>query len=63
MSNNNINDASKHQREMKNRIKELEKKIQEEIWRIQMIDYPTLNTNNELHKMQKELKELKANDA
>ena len=44
---------------MKNRIKELEQKIQEEIWRIQMIDYPTPNTNNELHKMQKELKELK----
>ena len=44
---------------MKNRIKELKQKIQEEIWRIQMIDYPTPNTNNELHKMQKELKELK----
>ena len=42
---------------MKNRIKELEQKIQEEIWRIQMIDYPTPNTNNELHKMQKELKD------
>ena len=25
-----------------------------------MIDYPTPNTNDELHKMQKELKELKA---
>ena len=46
--------------DMKNRIKELEKNIQEEIWRIQMIDYPTPNTNNELHKMQKELKELKS---
>ena len=45
--------------DMKNRIKELEKKIQEEIWGIQMIDYPTPNTNDELHKMQKELKELK----
>jgi uncharacterized coiled-coil protein SlyX len=44
---------------MKNRIKELEQKIQKEIWRIQMIDYPTPNTNNELHKMQKELKDLK----
>ena len=38
-------------------IKELEQKIQEEIWRIQMIDYPTPNTNNELHKMQKEHKD------
>lgn len=45
---------------MKNRIKRLEQNIQEEIWRIQMIDYPTPNTNDELHKMQKELKELKA---
>jgi hypothetical protein len=45
---------------MKNRIKELEQKIQKEIFRIQMIDYPTTNTNDELHKMQKELKELKA---
>ena len=44
---------------MKNRIKELKQKIQEEIWRVQMIDYPTPNTHNELHKMQKELKELK----
>ena len=42
------------------KIKELEKKIQEEIWRIQFIDYPTPNTNNELHKMQKELKKLKS---
>ena len=40
------------------RIKELEQNIQKEIWRIQMIDYPTPNTNDELHKMQKELKEL-----
>lgn len=46
--------------DMKNIIKELEQKIQEEIWRIQMIDYPTPNTNNELHKMQKELKKLKS---
>jgi hypothetical protein len=45
---------------MKNIIKELEQKIQNEIWRIQMIDYPTPNTNNELYKMQKELKELKS---
>ena len=45
---------------MKNKIKELEKKIQEEIWRIQMIDYPTPNTNDKLHEMQKELKKLKS---
>ena len=44
------------------RIKELEQNIQKEIWRIQMIDYPTPNTNDELHKMQKELKELKAKE-
>lgn len=44
---------------MKDRIKELEKRIQEEIWRIQMIDYPTPNTHDKLHKMQEELKELK----
>jgi len=48
---------------MKNRIKELEQKIQDEIWRIQMIDYPTPNTNNELHKMQKELKDLTADSS
>ncbi len=45
---------------MKNRIKELEQKIQKEIWRIQMIDYPTPNTNNEGQKMQKELKDGKS---
>jgi hypothetical protein len=44
---------------MKKQIKELEQRIQQEIYRLQMIDYPTPNTNNELHKMQKELKELK----
>ena len=44
---------------MKNRIKELEQKIQDEIWRIQMLDYPTPIYLYELHKMQKELKELK----
>ena len=44
------------------RIKELEQNIQKEIWQIQMIDYPTPNTNDELHKMQKELKELKAKE-
>ncbi|MFT5250610.1 MAG: hypothetical protein ACI93P_002352 [bacterium] len=45
---------------MKEQIKELKQKIQQEIYRIQMIDYPTPNTNNDLHKMQKELKELKS---
>ena len=45
---------------MKKQIKELEQRIQQEIYRLQMIDYPTPNTNNELHKMQKELKELKS---
>ena len=44
---------------MKIKIKELEQKIQKEIWRIQMIDYPTPSTNDELYKMQKELKNLK----
>ena len=43
---------------MKNRIKELKQEIQEEIWRIQMIDYPTPNIYDELHKMQEELKGL-----
>lgn len=47
---------------IENRIKELEQKIQKEIWRIQMIDYPTPNTKNELHKMQKELKEHRKHD-
>ena len=45
---------------MKKQIKELEQRIQQEIYRLQMIDYPTPNTNNELHKMQKELKDLKS---
>lgn len=45
---------------MKDQIKELEQKIQQEIYKLQMIDYPTPNTNNDLHKMQKELKELKS---
>ena len=46
---------------MEEQIKELEQKIQKEIWRIQMIDYPSPNVHNELHKMQNELKELKTN--
>jgi len=45
---------------MKNKIKELEERIQQEIWRLQMICYPTSDTDNELHRMQKELKELKS---
>ena len=44
---------------MKNRIKELEQKIQQEIWRIQLIDYPTPSTTDKLHKMQEELLKLK----
>mgnify|MGYP003668293070 CR=1 FL=1 len=46
---------------MEEQIKELEQKIQKEIWRIQMIDYPSLAGLIELHKMQDELKELKTN--
>lgn len=45
---------------MKEQIKKLEQEIQQEIYRIQMIDYPTPNTDNDLHKMQKELKRLKS---
>ena len=45
---------------MKNRIKELEQKIQKEIWRRQLLDYETLSMDDELHKMQKELKKLKS---
>jgi hypothetical protein len=44
---------------MEKNIKELEKEIQKEIWMLQMIDYPSKNTYNRLHRMQKELKELK----
>ena len=44
---------------MKDKIKKLEERIQKEIWRRQMMDYETLSTSSELHKMQKELKELK----
>jgi hypothetical protein len=45
---------------MSKKIKELEQQIQKEIYRIQMLDYLTPNTNNELHRMQKQLKELKS---
>jgi hypothetical protein len=44
---------------MKVQIKELEERIKKEIWRRQMMDFETLSTSSELHKMQKELKELK----
>ena len=44
---------------MKEQIKELEQKIQKEIYRIQMIDYPSPNTHDELYKMRYELKKLK----
>jgi hypothetical protein len=43
---------------MEEKIKQLEERIQKEVWRIQMIDYPTPNTNKELHGMQKELENL-----
>ncbi len=45
------------------KIKELEEKIQKEIWRLQMLDYPSPTSNDYLHKMQKELKALKSNGA
>ncbi len=47
---------------MKEQIKELEQKIQKEIWRRQLLDYETLSTDDELHKMQKELKKLNRYD-
>lgn len=45
---------------MKNRIKELEQEIQEEIWRLQMLDHITEDSDITLDQMQKELKELKS---
>jgi len=47
---------------MKKRIKDLEKKIEREIYRIQMIDYPTSSTNDELNSMREELKLLKSKE-
>lgn len=44
-------------------MKELEEKIQKEIWRLQMLDYPSSTAYDYLHKMQKELKALKTNGA
>ena len=43
------------------KIKELEEKIQKEIWRLQMLDCPSPTAHDYLHKMQKELKALKYN--
>ena len=44
-------------------IKELEEKIQKEIWRLQMLDYPSPTSHDNLHKMQEELTALKSNGA
>ena len=43
----------------KEKAKKLEDKIQQEIWRIQMLDYVTPSTTEDLDRMRKELKELK----
>ena len=43
-------------------LKELEEKIQKEIWRLQMLDYPSPTAHDYLDKMQKELKALKSDD-
>ena len=40
----------------KEKAKYLEYKIQQEIWKLQMLDYATPSINDDLHKMQKELK-------
>ena len=42
----------------KEKAKELEDKIQKEIWGLQMLDYVTPSTTDDLDRMQKELKEL-----
>jgi hypothetical protein len=41
---------------MRDDIKKSKVEIQKEIWRLQMLDYPTPNSYDNLHKMQKELK-------
>ena len=47
---------------MENKIKELKKDIQKEIFRLQMLDYPSSKSNDYLNKMQNELEEyLKTN--
>ena len=43
----------------KEKAKELEDKIQQEIWRIQMMDYATPSTTDDLDRMRKEYKILK----
>ena len=43
----------------KEKALELEYKIQQEIWGLQMLDYVTPSTTDDLDRMQKELKELK----
>tara|TARA_R110000782_G_scaffold106138_1_gene194319 strand:- start:306 stop:446 length:141 start_codon:yes stop_codon:yes gene_type:complete len=44
---------------MKDRIKKLEEKIQKEIYRLQMLDYPSPNSRDNLSKMQEQLNDLK----
>ena len=44
---------------VKEKIKELEYKIQKEIWALQFLDYEPLNATYNLDRMKKELKELK----
>ena len=39
-------------------MKELKIRIQKEIWRLQMIDYPQPGSDDNLKSMQKELKDL-----
>jgi hypothetical protein len=43
----------------KEKVKYLEDEIQKEIWGLQMLDYVTPSTTDDLDRMQKELKELK----
>ena len=43
----------------KEKAKELEDKIQQEIWILQMLDYVTSSTTDDLDRMRKELKEVK----
>ena len=43
----------------KEKVKYLEAKIQQEIWKLQMLDYEPLNATDNLYKMQKELQEVK----
>ena len=43
----------------KEKAKELESKIQQEIWKLQMLDYATPSANDDLDRMRKEYKILK----